>query len=78
MLAAMLVLALVVGAPAEAGSALRGVAAVPDEPGASFLPDDEPTFQAVAADLDGDGARDLVRLVGGERGSIRAEAWSLR
>ena len=78
MLAAMLVLALVVGAPADAGSALRGVAAVPDEPGASFLPDDEPTFQAVAADLDGDGARDLVRLVGAERGSIRAEAWTLR
>ena len=77
MLAAVLLMALVVGAPMNPPSAVQALAAVPDEPGAIFLPDEEPTVQAVAADLDGDGVRDIVRLVGGERGSIRAEAWGL-
>jgi hypothetical protein len=35
-----------------------------------------PTYQAVAADLDGDDAPEVLRLVRGERGSILAEAWS--
>lgn len=77
MLVAVLALALAVGGPIAAPPAPLAIGAVPDEPGATFLPDDEPTYQAVAADLDGDGARDVVRLVGAERGSIRAEAWTV-
>jgi hypothetical protein len=77
MLAAVLAVALAVGGPIAPSPAPTSVAVVPDEPGATFLPDTGPTFQAVAADLDGDGARDVVRLLGGGRGSIRAEAWTL-
>ena len=77
MLAAVLALALLVGVPMDPAPDAPVVAAAPEEPGAVFLPDDEPTFQAVAADLDADGARDVVRLVGGARGSIRAEGWML-
>ncbi|HET8777446.1 MAG TPA: hypothetical protein VFN76_07270, partial [Candidatus Limnocylindria bacterium] len=78
MLVAVLALALAVGGPIAAPPASDAISVVPDELGAVFLPDDAPTYQAVAADLDGDGARDVVRLVGGQRGSIRAEAWTVR
>lgn len=47
---------------------------VPDEPDAVVL-SDRPTLQAVVADLEGSGARDLVRLVQGERGSVIVEVW---
>jgi hypothetical protein len=50
------------------------VPAVPDEPGTLMLPE-VATYQAVAADLDGDGAREIVRLVAGEGTAIAAEAW---
>jgi hypothetical protein len=47
---------------------------VPDEPGALMLPE-APTYQAVAADVDGDTTRELVRLVEAPDGSIVIEAW---
>ena len=50
------------------------IPSVPDEPGAFVLPEAE-VYQAVVADLDGDGAREIVRLVAGERTAIEAEAW---
>ena len=51
------------------------VVRVPDEPGAIVLPDSQPTVQAVAADLDGDGAPELVRLMGGRSGPLYVEAY---
>jgi hypothetical protein len=74
MLAALLFAALVAGGPVLPPPARDAVPAVPDEPGAFMLPE-APTFQAVAADLDGDGANEVLRLVRGERASILAEAW---
>src|SRR5687768_10225765 len=74
MLAALLFAALVAGGPAIPPPAPTAVPAIPDEPGAFMLPE-APTYQAVAADLDGDGANEIVRLVRGERASILAEVW---
>ena len=51
------------------------VARVPDEPGAFVLPNRLPTLQAVAADLDGDGAPEVVRLVGRGGEQLWVEAW---
>ncbi len=51
------------------------VVRVPDEPGAFVLPDARPTLQAVAADLDADGAPELVRLLAGEQETIWIELW---
>ncbi len=74
MLAALLFAALVAGGPALPPPAPTAVPAIPDEPGAFMLPE-APTYQAVAADLDGDGANEVVRLVRGERASTLAEVW---
>ena len=74
MLAALLFAALVAGGPALPPPAPTAVSVIPDEPGAFMLPE-APTYQAVAADLDDDGANEVVRLVSGERASILAEAW---
>src|SRR3990170_8951725 len=74
MLAALLFAALVAGGPALPPPAPTAVAAIPDEPGAFMLPE-APTYQAIAADLDRDGANEVVRLVRGARASILAEAW---
>ncbi len=71
---AVVLAALVVTSPVTHPPAPSAVTAVPDEPRAVVLPE-APTFQAVAADLDGDGTRDLLRLVRGQRGLIAAEAW---
>ena len=73
-----LLLAALVAAPMPQAAAPLAVRVVPDEPGAVVLPDDEPVFQAVAADVDGDGVREVVRLVGAGRGGIQAEAWTQR
>ncbi|HEX5040858.1 MAG TPA: hypothetical protein VFW95_12075 [Candidatus Limnocylindria bacterium] len=51
------------------------ISVVPDEPDAFVLPE-AATYQAVAADLDGDGAREIVRLVAGQGAAIEAEAWA--
>lgn len=50
------------------------IPAVPDEPGAFVLPD-APILQTVAADLDADGRRELVRLVRGDGEAALAEVW---
>jgi hypothetical protein len=52
------------------------VDAVPDEPGAIVLPD-AAILQVVAADLDGDGEREVVRLVAGDGDALLAEVWRL-
>jgi hypothetical protein len=76
MLAALIV-ALVSAAPALPPPPPPTVATVPDEPSSIVLPHSGPTLQALAADLDGDGdgAPELVRLVGAERDGVVAEAW---
>ena len=74
MLAALLV-ALVSAAPALPPQPPPAVASVPDEPRSVVLPHTGPTLQALAADLDADGAPELVRLVGGDGESVVAEAW---
>src|SRR3990170_4078551 len=75
MLASLVLAALVASGPALTPPAPTAVGVVPDEPDAFMLPE-APTYQAVAADLDGDGPREVARLVRGERGSILAEAWT--
>ena len=47
----------------------------PTSPGRSSCPIGQPTVQAVAADLDGDGAPELVRLMGGRSGPLYVEAY---
>jgi hypothetical protein len=69
-LAVCLAVAIVVAPPSMTRAA---VASVPDEPGVLVLPD--PTIQAVVADLDGRGSRDVVRLVAGAGGSQLLEVW---
>ncbi len=49
---------------------------VPDEPDALVLPD-AAILQVVAADLDADGEREVVRLVAGDGDAILAEVWRL-
>ena len=66
---------LVAGGGALPPPAPLAVVRVPDEPGAIVLPDSQPTVQAVAADLDGDGAPELVRLMGGRSGPLYVEAY---
>ena len=55
-----------------------GASVVPPEPGAIILPGPA-TLHAAAGDLDGDGTRELLRLVGGPQsdGRVEAEAWRL-
>jgi len=74
--------ALVLAAAVAGGSVIppmpqvpNAVAVVPDEPGA-FVLSNALTYQAVAADLDADGAKEVVALVRGDGTSIDAVAWS--
>ncbi|MDQ2674304.1 MAG: hypothetical protein M3Y40_06580, partial [Chloroflexota bacterium] len=48
--------------------------AIPDEPGAEVVTTGS-VVQAVVADLEGDGRREILALVGGEGGSIRLIGW---
>lgn len=48
--------------------------AIPDEPGAQVL-FEAAIYQAVAADLDGDGSREIVVLTHGDGSAIAAAAW---
>jgi len=68
--------ALVAGGAALPPPAPLAVVRVPDEPGAIVLPNGAPTLQALAADLDADGAPEVVRLVGGDNGAAWIEAWA--
>lgn len=65
MLAAALAIAV------TAGPALVGI---PDEPGAQVVLE-AAIYQAVAADLDGDGSREIVVLTHGDGSAIAAAAW---
>jgi hypothetical protein len=76
-LAAVLPL-LLAGGPALPPRGPLAVVRVPDEPGTLVLPDQMPTLQAVAADLDADGAPEVVRLVAADDGTVRVEAWVQR
>jgi hypothetical protein len=69
----VLVLSLI-GAQEPGGAAPPAVASVPPEPGVVMLPA-RPTLQAIAGDVDGDGARELVRLVQDGAGASVVEAW---
>ena len=53
------------------------VTAVPDTPGAAMLPE-AATYSAIVADVDGDGAGDLVRLVDAGDGAINARGLERR
>lgn len=74
MLAPVVLLALLVAAPIAVPPTSNAIGAVPDEPGAFVLPD-APILQTVAADLDGDGRRELVRLIRGDGDAALAEVW---
>ena len=65
MLAAALALVVTIG---------PSLVAVPDEPGAEILLE-AAIYQAVAADLDGDGVREIVVLTHGDGSTIAASAW---
>jgi hypothetical protein len=56
-------------------SAPSFLASLPDEPGAAVLTDAS-TVQAVVADLDGDGVREIVALTTTEDGSVAVEGWA--
>jgi hypothetical protein len=71
--AALLALAVVLLPTAATTS--RAVTEIPDEPGAIVLPD-AAILQVVAADLDADGSREVVRMVRGTGDSALAEVWS--
>ena len=70
--AALLALFLAASLPGAAQG--TAIAAVPDEPGVVVLPD-APILQSVAADVDGDGRREVVRLVVGAGDAVLAEVW---
>ncbi|MDQ4034688.1 MAG: hypothetical protein M3153_02060 [Chloroflexota bacterium] len=70
---ALLALLLVTPLPPGHGPP-EAVAVVPDEPGAVVLPD-AAILQTVAADLDGDRRREVVRLVRGADEAVLAEVW---
>jgi len=77
MSAAALVIALATAVgigPARLAPVPPMLVAVPDEPGARILTE-APAYQAVAVDLDGDAAREVVALVRGGGTSILADAW---
>jgi hypothetical protein len=74
MLAPVVLLALLVAAPIALPPTPNAMGAVPDEPGAFVLPD-APILQTVAADLDGDGRRELIRLIRGDDDAALAEVW---
>src|ERR687896_1577954 len=69
----VLVLSLI-GAHEPGGIAPPAVASVPPEPGVVVLPA-RPTLQAIAGDVDGDGAREVVRLVVDGTGATIVEVW---
>ena len=70
--AALLALFLAASLPGAAQG--TAIAAVPDEPGVVVLPD-ATILQSVAADVDGDGRREVVRLIVGAGDAVLAEVW---
>ena len=76
MLLPALLLALLLASPLPGPAQGTATATVPDEPGVVVLPDAQ-ILQAVAADVDADGRREVVRLVLGPGDGILAEIWGL-
>ena len=74
MLVPVALMALLVAAPTALPAPPNAIEAVPDEPGAFVLPDAQ-ILQTVAADVDGDGRREVVRLVRGDDDAALAEVW---
>ncbi|HEX2222200.1 MAG TPA: hypothetical protein VHK06_06710, partial [Candidatus Limnocylindria bacterium] len=77
MVAALLVLGVCLAAasvPARGADEGAAVVSIPPEPDAAVLPD-APTVQVLTVDLDGDGGRELVRLVAGQFDGVFLEAW---
>jgi hypothetical protein len=74
-LAAMLVL-FVAGGPLLPLRTPHAATAVPDTPGAAMLPE-AVTYDVVAADVDGDGVNEIVRLTDGGEGAVDLEAWGI-
>lgn len=77
MLAAVLALVLTGGSVAAASigaSTPAPLVSIPDEPGAVMITEGT-LVQAVAADLDGNGFREIVVLAGSDDGGLAAEAW---
>ena len=69
-------LALAVGLSPVSSRPSDGAETIADEPGAIVLPD-APLLQAVAADMDGNGSRELVRLIRGDSDAALVEVFSL-
>ncbi len=70
-------LVFLLSAPLPAPGGPTAVAVIPDEPDVVILAD-APTLQTVAADVDGDGRREIVRLIRGTNGAnaaVQAEIW---
>ena len=76
MLLSATVLALLLVAPVSDSAPPTAIAALPDEPGVVILPD-TPILQTVVADVDGDGRREVIRLVLGAGEAVLAEVWGL-
>lgn len=74
MLAVLMLAALLAGGPLASAGAPLGTSTVPAEPDTFVLPE-AGTYQAVVVDVDGDGTRELARLIVGERGSMVVEIW---
>ncbi|MDQ3691958.1 MAG: hypothetical protein M3406_18370 [Chloroflexota bacterium] len=74
MLLPTVLLLLSVIAPMPGPEHPSSIAAVPDEPGTVVLPDAS-ILQTVAADVDEDGRREVVRLVRGDGEAVLAEVW---
>ncbi|HET7646896.1 MAG TPA: hypothetical protein VFM03_10465 [Candidatus Limnocylindria bacterium] len=74
MLVLVLLAALLTGGSPTSGPLPLATATVPPEDEAFVLPE-AGTYQAVVVDVDGDGTRELARLMAGERGSIVASVW---
>lgn len=69
-------LALLLAASLPGPARGTAIATVPDEPGVVILPDAQ-ILQAIAADVDADGRREVIRLVLGAGDAVLAEVWGL-
>lgn len=76
MLLRAVLLALLLAVPLAAPRPVAAIAIIPEEPGVVVLPT-AAILQTVAADVDDDGQREVVRLVRGPGDAVLAEVWGL-